>query len=73
MDMKNLRETSEQDLKKLLQEKRGELGQKSFRSHMGELKNHQEIRTAKKEIAQILTVLRTQELQDILKLSKIKK
>lgn len=57
MEMKTLRETSEQDLIKLLQEKRGEFGQKSFQLRMGELKNNQEIRIVKKEIAQILTVL----------------
>ncbi len=53
-----LRQKSKEELKKLCQESREKLRQLRFDLAAGKVKNVKEIRLFKKEIAQILTILK---------------
>lgn len=52
----DLRKKSENDLKKILKNQRKKLHQLRFNLAAGRLKNHQELKKIKREIARILTV-----------------
>ena len=58
MKVKELRQRPEAELKKLLQESRDKLRQLRFDLAGGKVKNVREIRQIKKNIAQILTLLK---------------
>jgi large subunit ribosomal protein L29 len=63
MKAKELRQKSEAELKKLLQEKRERLRALRFDLVSGKVKNVREIRETKKDIARILTLLNEQKKQ----------
>lgn len=58
MKILELRKKSEEDLKKLLGELRENARNLRFKIASREIKNHQLLRQARKDIARILTVLR---------------
>jgi len=58
MKLKELKEKNELELQKLLQESREKLRQLRFDLSAGKVKNVKEVRKLKKEIAQILTLLK---------------
>ena len=57
VDYKDLQKKKVSDLEKLLSEKRHELNELQFKVQADELKNVRSLRTLKREIAKILTVL----------------
>lgn len=57
MKTRELRKKSESELKKLLQQKREKLQSLRFDLVSGRVKNVQQIRETKKDIARILTIL----------------
>ncbi len=57
MDVQSIRSKTEKQLHDLLAQKRHELRELSFKASEGQLKEHRKIRTVKKNIARILTVL----------------
>jgi len=57
MKAKELRQKSETELQKILQKKREKLQKLQFDLAAGKLKNFQEIKQTKKDIARILTIL----------------
>lgn len=59
MEIKELQHKSKAELLKLLTEKREKLRQLRFDLAGGKIKNVREIRETKKDIARILTLLRT--------------
>jgi ribosomal protein L29 len=60
MDINEIKNKSIKELHDLLGEKRGKLRELSFQVSEAQLKNVREIRKAKKEIAQILTLINKQ-------------
>ena len=58
MKLSELKQKSKEELQKILTENRGKLRQLRFDLAGGKVKNVREIRKTKKEIAQILTLLR---------------
>ncbi len=58
MKIKELRQKSKEELQKILQDNREKLRQLRFDLDAGKVKNVREIRKIKKEIAQILTILK---------------
>ena len=58
MKISELRQKTESELKKILRESREKLRQLRFDLVAGKVKNVREIRKIKKEIAQILTLLK---------------
>jgi large subunit ribosomal protein L29 len=58
MKVSELRQKSKEELEKMVFEHREKLRQLSFDSASGKIKNVREIRKTKKEIAQMLTLLR---------------
>ena len=60
MEYKDLKNKTLKELKELLAEKRNELRELNFKVSENQLKNVRSIRKAKKEVAQILTVINTQ-------------
>jgi large subunit ribosomal protein L29 len=58
MKIKEIREKSENELKKDLAELRNKLAKMRFDISAKQVKNHRDIRIAKKDIARILTVLK---------------
>lgn len=61
MKLNELRQRNKSDLEKLLQDLREKLRQLRFDLAAGKVKNVREIRMVKKEIAQILTLLRSEQ------------
>ena len=59
MKLNELRLKSKAELKKILEDNREKLRQLHFDLSAGKIKNVREIRRIKKEIAQILTLLKT--------------
>lgn len=59
MKIKELREKSEGELQKLLEEKREAVRKLRFDIASRQVKNHREGRNAKKDIARILTILKS--------------
>ena len=57
MKMKELKDKTQESLKKLLQEKREKLRQLRFELSQDKLKNVSEIKNTKKDIARILTII----------------
>lgn len=57
MKIKELKQKSEKDLQGLLQEDRERLRQLKFDLSAGKVKNVREVRSIKKDIARILTIL----------------
>ena len=57
IDFKDIQKKKKEDLKKLLSEKQSELKELKFKVQANELKNVRSVRTLKREIAKILTVL----------------
>lgn len=57
MKAKELRKKSESELQKILKEKREKLQKLRFDLSAGKLKNFQEIKQTKRDIARILTIL----------------
>lgn len=62
MKAKEIREKSENELKKELTELRNKLTKLRFDISAKQTKNHREIRKAKKDIARILTVLKARKM-----------
>jgi large subunit ribosomal protein L29 len=62
MKAKELRQKSEKELNKILMEKKEKLSQLNFDLASGKVKNIDEIKATKRDIARILTLLR--ELKD---------
>jgi large subunit ribosomal protein L29 len=58
MKLKELRQRSKLELEKILRESREKLRQLRFDLSSGKVKNVREIRQLRREIAQVLTVLR---------------
>ena len=58
MKIKEIREKSENELKKDLVERRNKLAKMRFDISAKQVKNHRDIRITKKDIARILTLLR---------------
>lgn len=58
----NLRQMSDEDLKKEIAAKRAELFDYRRRNAMRQLENTAAIRTARKQIARVLTILREREI-----------
>jgi large subunit ribosomal protein L29 len=58
MKIKEIREKSENELKKDLVELRNKLAKTRFDISAKQVKNHRDIRTVKKDIARILTLLK---------------
>lgn len=56
--IQDIRKKSDSDLEKMLGELRGNVRDLRFRVANKELKNHQQLRGARKDIARILTVLK---------------
>ncbi|MFH0840482.1 MAG: 50S ribosomal protein L29 [bacterium] len=67
MKIKEIRTTKEKDLHKLLAVKRGKLRELRFKDANKQLGNIREIRETKKDIAQILTVLNTNDIKSTVK------
>jgi len=59
MRIKEIRQKSEKELQKLLQDSREKLRQLRFDLASGKVKNVREIRQIRKDIARILTILKT--------------
>lgn len=59
MKIKEIREKNENELKKSLVELQNKLAKLRFDISAKQVKNHREIRKAKKDIAKILTVLKS--------------
>jgi large subunit ribosomal protein L29 len=57
MKAKEMKEKSSEELKKILQEKRSILCQLRFGVKARQVKNHQQLKETKKDIARILTLL----------------
>ena len=57
MKINELRQKSEKELKEILQEDRGKLRQLRFDLASGKVKNVREIRSKRRDIARILTIL----------------
>jgi len=66
MKIKEIREKSENELKKDLVERRNKLAKMRFDISAKQVKNHREIRITKKDIARILTVLNISKVKTIL-------
>ncbi|MBC2579649.1 50S ribosomal protein L29 [Clostridium sp. DJ247] len=62
-ELKDLRESSPQDLQAKLTDLKGELFNLRFQLATGQLENPMRIREVKKSIAQIKTILREEELR----------
>ena len=58
MKMKDIRKKSEDELRKSVMEHRGTVRDLRFRIANKELKNHQQLRGVRKDIARMLTVLK---------------
>lgn len=58
MKNKEIREKSSVEIQKLIQEKRMELSQARFNVRAKQIKNHQILKSLRREIAQLLTELR---------------
>lgn len=58
MDITELRQLSEQELKRMLLESREKLRELRFKATRREVKNVREIRDIKKTVSRILTILR---------------
>lgn len=58
MKIKEIREKSENELKKDLVERRNKLAKMRFDISAKQVKNHRDIRITKKDIARILTLIR---------------
>jgi len=58
-ELEQLRKRTKEELQKILQDNREKLRQLRFDLAAGKVKNIREIRKVKKEIAQILTILKT--------------
>lgn len=59
MKVQELRKKTKSELQKLLRERRERLRQLRFDLASGKLKNYREIRQVKKDIARILTILKS--------------
>jgi len=59
MKVREIRQKSEKELQKLLQDSREKLRQLRFDLASGKVKNVREIRQIRKDIARILTILKT--------------
>ena len=59
----DIRKRSKDDLAKQLSELRGSVRELRFRIAGKEVKNHQQLRQVRKDIARILTVLREKEIK----------
>ena len=59
----DIRKRSQDDLAKQLSELRGSVRELRFRIAGKEVKNHQQLRQVRKDIARILTVLREKEIK----------
>ena len=57
----DIRKKSEADMKKMLTELQASIRDLRFRNAAKELKNHQQLRGVRKDIARILTVLKEKE------------
>lgn len=57
MDFKELTNKKEADLQNMLAQKRNDLREMRFKAHSGQLKQVRDMRSVRKEIAQILTAL----------------
>ena len=66
MKIKEIREKSENELKKDLVERRNKLAKMLVDISAKQVKNHREIRITKKDIARILTVLNISKVKTIL-------
>ena len=66
MKIKEIREKSENELKKDLIERRNKLAKMRFDISAKQVKNHRDIRITKKDIARILTVLNISKVKTIL-------
>ncbi|HUD08848.1 MAG TPA: 50S ribosomal protein L29 [Candidatus Saccharimonadales bacterium] len=66
MKIKEIREKSENELKKDLVERRNKLAKMRFDISAKQVKNHRDIRITKKDIARILTVLNISKVKTIL-------
>lgn len=62
MKVKDIRKKSKEDLAKLLKELRENVRSLRFKIASKEIKNHQLLRLARKDIARILTILRENNL-----------
>lgn len=63
MEINDLRQLNEKELKDKLQEKRNELLKLRIKKASSQLKNVREIRLQRKEVARILTILREKQLE----------
>lgn len=70
MKTKEIREKKDEELKRILAEEREKVREYNFKLAQEELKNHRDRRKAKRNIAQILTVLKERELKEEIKKKK---
>lgn len=70
MKIKELRQKSNDELKKLLADARGKLSELNFKVASNQLKQVREVRKTKKMIARILTLLNYESINSLRKLQK---
>lgn len=63
MDFKDLQNKNERDLHELLSEKRNELREMNFKINEKQMKNFASVKTVKKTIARILTLLNKKKVE----------